>query len=111
MLSLEQEQTQGKKCFIALLGHVPGALRESLLATFQHVGPCYLAGLENFSRKVPVRKKNTIRAFVNTEIYLKNVSITAKFSSGKGWNKSALQPGFKRFLWAFVLWNLNLIVI
>lgn len=57
------------------------------------------------------QKKNTIRAFVNTEIYLKNVSITAKFSSGKGWNKSALQPGFKRFLWAFVLWNLNLIVI
>lgn len=57
MLSLEQEQTQGKKCFIALLSHIPGALHESLLATFQYVGPCYLAGLENFSRKVPVRKK------------------------------------------------------
>jgi len=71
-----------------LLSHIPGDSHGSLLATFQSAGPCYLAVLGNFSRKVPVRKKYVF--FVNTEIYLKNVSIIVKFSAGKGWNKLLL---------------------
>lgn len=87
-LAVEADLCLGSACFGARTDGEKNAIKGSVPIMVLFLPPLCMSGLKTSEKKRFNLKK--IRDFVNIKIYLRNVSIAAKISAGKGWNKSLL---------------------